>query len=134
MRTHVLRPNITIGDADYRKLVSLAMAGPADADEGDELYGELERARVIPQRKLGGDVVRMGSSLTYRADSGAERSVTLVYPADADISAGKISVLTPIGTALIGLRVGQSITWTARDGHHHVLTLLSVAPPVAVEA
>ena len=134
MRTHVLRPQITIGDADYRKLISLAMAGPAAADSGDELYSELERAHVVPQHKLTREVVRMGSSLTYRADSGAERSVTLVYPADADISAGKISVLTPVGTALIGLKVGQSITWTARDGQPHVLTLLSVGEPVTAEA
>lgn len=134
MRTHVLRPQITIGDADYRKLVSLAMAVPAAADDGDDLFSELERARVVTQAKLARDVVRMGSSVTFRADTGTERAVTLVYPADADISAGKISVLTPIGTALIGLRVGQSITWTARDGQRHVLTLLSAAPPVGAEA
>ena len=52
--------------------------------------------------------------------------VTLVYPADANIDAGKISVLTPIGTALIGLSVGQSIGWSARDGRSHRLAVLSV--------
>jgi regulator of nucleoside diphosphate kinase len=57
--------------------------------------------------------------------------VTLVYPAEADIAEGRISVLTPVGTALIGLRAGQSITWRTRDGRKQVLTVLRVTPPVA---
>ncbi len=71
----------------------------------------------------------MGSTVTYRPDSGLERTVTLVYPADANIAEGKVSVLTPVGTALIGLDVGQSITWEDRNGHKHVLTVVSVSAP-----
>jgi len=82
----------------------------------------------VPAPKLGSSVVRMGSTVTYRPDNGAERTVQLVYPADADIAQGKISVLTPVGTALIGLDIGQSITWEARDGRKHVLTVLAVEP------
>ena len=52
--------------------------------------------------------------------------MTLVYPAQADISQGKISVLTPVGTALIGLRAGHSITWDTRTGETRRLTVLKV--------
>ena len=62
------------------------------------------------------DVVRMGSTLRYVTDSGEDRTVTLVFPAEADIAAGKISILTPIGAALLGLSEGQSIHWQTRNG------------------
>jgi regulator of nucleoside diphosphate kinase len=72
----------------------------------------------------------MGSTVTYRPDNGEDRTVTLVYPAEADISLNRISVLTPVGTALIGLAKGQSITWAARDGNRHVLSVIAVTNPV----
>jgi regulator of nucleoside diphosphate kinase len=50
----------------------------------------------------------------------------LVFPGQADIAAGKISILTPIGAALIGLSQGQSIDWKTRDGRSRQLTILSV--------
>jgi regulator of nucleoside diphosphate kinase len=68
--------------------------------------------------------------VTYKADDGRERRVELVFPGEADIGAGKISILTPIGTALIGLSEGQSIAWTARDGSERHLTVLKVEGPV----
>ncbi|MNW16687.1 nucleoside diphosphate kinase regulator [compost metagenome] len=52
--------------------------------------------------------------------------MTLVFPKDADISEGRISVLTPIGTALLGLSAGQTMGWTARDDRRHTLTVLAV--------
>ena len=55
--------------------------------------------------------------------------VTLVYPEHADISQRKVSVLTPVGTALIGLRAGDSITWQAPDGQRRQLTVFWVAGP-----
>lgn len=134
MATQNLRPAITISEADHQQLMGLAQGGASVAGNGDELFAELERARVVPDRKVGADIVRMGSTVRYRPDNGEEREVTLVYPVDADIAAGKISVLTPIGTALIGLRIGQSITWTARNGQRHVLTIISVNHPETAEA
>ena len=56
--------------------------------------------------------------------------VTLVFPGEADIAQGKISILTPIGAALIGLSAGQSIDWTARDGRIHRLKVESVEAPL----
>ena len=69
----------------------------------------------------------MGSEVKFRDDtSGRIQKVFLVYPNQADISQDKISVLTPIGTALIGLRVGSSITWETRTGEFKRLTVLEV--------
>lgn len=127
LRRYDLKPKIVLSEEDHRKLIALALAGTGHtSDAAEDLLYEIERARIVPVPKLAPSVVRMGSTVTYRPDSGPERTVTLVYPADADIAAGKVSVLTPVGTALIGLDVGQSITWEGRDGHKHVLTVLSV--------
>jgi regulator of nucleoside diphosphate kinase len=90
------------------------------------LLRELDRARLVADAKMRDDVVRMGSTLSYVTDTGDARTVTLVYPGEADIEAGKISIMTPIGTALIGLSPGQTITWEARDGRVHRLTVESV--------
>ena len=130
LRRYDLQPRIVLSEDDHRKLIALALAGSGHgSDAADDLLYEIERARVVPTPKLGSSVVRMGSTVTYRPDNGAERTVQLVYPADADIAQGKISVLTPVGTALIGLDIGQSITWEARDGNKHVLTVLAVEQP-----
>ncbi len=59
--------------------------------------------------------------------------MTLVFPGEADIAKGKISVLTPIGAALIGLSASQSIDWTSRDGRIHRLTVESVEQTEVVQ-
>ena len=106
-----LNPEIVLGAADHRQLNVLAMAGLNHTpDQSDDLLHELERARVVDDGKVPEDIVRMGSTVRYRTDSDQEPQVTLVYPVDADIADERISVMTPVGTALIGLRVGQSIT------------------------
>lgn len=125
-----LSPNIVLGQADHRQLIVLAMAGLGHtAEDADGLLYELERAQVVPDGAVPDDVVRMGSFIRFRANGSGERDVELVYPADADIGAGKVSVLTPVGTALLGLRSGQSITWLTRDGRKQVLTVLGVRQP-----
>lgn len=125
-----LNPEIVLGAADHRQLNVLAMAGLTRTPElSDELLHELERASVLDDSSVPADVVRMGSTVHYRTDAGQEPTVTLVYPVDADISEGRISVLTPVGTALIGLRKGQSITWRDRAHKRHMLTVLDVTQP-----
>ena len=86
-------------------------------DVCEQLLEEVGRARLCPQTDLPEDVVAMGSDVTYRdARSGAVRQVRLVYPRQADVALGHISILTPIGAALIGMRVGAAILWPDRDG------------------
>ncbi|MBA8818461.1 nucleoside diphosphate kinase regulator [Ochrobactrum sp. P6BS-III] len=122
------KPNIVVSDVDYERLMGLANSVPEQHEEiADELMAELDRAKVVPAKRLPQNVVHMGSVVEFRSNDGHERRVTLVYPGEADIAQGKISILTPIGTALIGLAPGQSISWTARDGRAHELNVVSVS-------
>lgn len=125
-----LSPEIILGNAEHRQLTMLATANTGHAaDAADWLLSELDRAKIVSDDLVPRDVVRMGSSVRFRTN-GSEKTVQLVFPKDADIHAGRISVLAPIGTALIGLRAGQSITWLTRGGQKHVLTVIEVRPPL----
>ena len=125
------KPRIVLSEPDYARLANLAASAserlPALAGE---LQAELDRADIVAPGAVPSDVVRMGSTVEFRTDNGIARSVTLVFPAEADIASNRVSVLTPIGTALIGLAAGQSIRWTTRDGREHELTVVGVEPPV----
>ncbi|QPC94832.1 nucleoside diphosphate kinase regulator [Mesorhizobium sp. INR15] len=118
------KPAITITRSDHYSLSRLAESRAArDPDMSEQLLTELDRARVVEDRRIAADVVRMGSTLRFTTDAGEDRTVTLVFPGEADIARGKVSVLTPIGAALIGLSASQSIDWTSRDGRVHRLTV-----------
>ena len=120
-------PNIVVSAADYERLTDLATASLERLPEvAEELLNEMERAKIVKDGSVPDDVVRMGSTVTFRSHDGRERTETLVYPVDEDSNAHKISVMTPVGAALIGLAVGQSISWTARDGRKHQLTVVKV--------
>jgi regulator of nucleoside diphosphate kinase len=122
-------PEIVVGGTDHARLTNLANAAfDTVPDTAEELLSELERARVVADEAVPRDVVRMGSVVEFESE-GDRKRVMLVFPPDADIAAGKVSVLTPVGAALIGLSKGQSIAWTARDGTSHALTIRSVEQP-----
>lgn len=122
-------PEIVVGGTDHARLTNLANAAfDTVPDTAEELLSELERARVVADEKVPRDVVRMGSLVEFESE-GDRKRVTLVFPPEADIAAGRISVLTPVGAALIGLAKGQSIDWTARDGSSHALTIRAVEQP-----
>ena len=125
------RPEIVIRAADEDRLAELANGlFESLPGLGEKLLDELARARLASGDAVPADSVQMGSTLTYEVD-GVRRRVTLVYPAEADIDAGRVSVGTPIGTALLGLVEGQSIDWTARDGRRQRLTVVAVERPGA---
>jgi regulator of nucleoside diphosphate kinase len=94
-------------------------------DVAEELLGEMDRARVIPSDSFPPGIVKMGSTVEFETN-GQRRRVTVVFPGDADISQGRISILTPVGAALIGLSEGQSIMWTTRDRRTQQLTVIQV--------
>jgi regulator of nucleoside diphosphate kinase len=129
------KPRITLTAIDHEKLLALANAASNTVpDSAAELAEELDRAHVLPKGRHPVEIVCMGSEVDFRDDiTGRVQTVTLVYPSEADISKGRISVLTPIGTALIGLPVGKSIDWTTRTGESKRLTVLQVREPAAVE-
>ena len=108
-------PQIHITQSDLDRLLELVEAYPGQRFE--KLEGELVRAKVVPREKLPQDTVTMNSRIVFEDEStGERREISLVYPGSADIDAGRISVLVPVGTALLGLRVGQSIDWELPSG------------------
>lgn len=124
------KPKLVLSELDYHRLTGLAEAVEDRAPEiAEELQEEIDRANVVPNGAVPANVVQMGSTVEYESNGGETKTVTLVFPGDADIASGRISILTPIGTALIGLSPGQSINWTARDGKEHKLTVVSVKQP-----
>jgi regulator of nucleoside diphosphate kinase len=124
------KPRILISRVDQDRLSKLAHAVADRLPEvSEDLLVELDRADLVDAEELPPGVVRMGSTVEYRSDDSQDRRVTLVYPGEADITLGRISILTPIGTALIGLSVGQSIDWTARDERRHRLVVVTVDGP-----
>jgi len=125
-------PPITLHRADRERLESLAQASlDRFPQTAAYLLRELERARVVD---TGGDFARIGSRVTFRDDAtGQVREVTLTYPAEADIAAARVSVLTPIGAALIGMSKDQTIGWQTPAGEWRPLTVLSVQAPAAAQ-
>ena len=125
--TRTRSTTLIVSDAEYERLTDLANASmerlPAVAQE---LLDELERAQIVGDKDVPKDVVRMGSTVTFKSDDGNTRTLKLVYPADESLDDHRISIMTPVGAALIGLGTGQSISWTARDGKHHQLTVKKV--------
>jgi len=123
-------PTIVVSTENHKRLTGLAAVAEAHAPEvASVLSGEMERARVVRPETLPADAVQMGSTVEFRTETGKLRRVTLVYPGDADIAQGRVCILTPIGAALVGLSPGQSMSWIARDGREHLLTVLKVEPP-----
>lgn len=128
--THIRRelPPISLSGLDSERLERLAQAAAAKVPHtADFLAREVARANVVPSGfKLQG-VVAMGSWVRFRDDTTNHvRAVTLVYPDQADLAVSRLSVLSPVGAALIGLSEGQSIEWQSPNGGWRSLTVLQV--------
>jgi len=126
------RPAIVVTSDDFNTLNRIA-EGAADTmpELAAELGQELDRARILPEGRSSPDHVRIGSEVTFRDETtGKQSAVTLVWPQDADIAANKISVVTPIGVALIGMAADRSIDWTTRSGEVKRLTVTEVRDPL----
>jgi regulator of nucleoside diphosphate kinase len=121
-------PPITITADDMHRLSLLANSSMARLPYvADFLARELGRATVVSDQAALQDVVRMGSQVTYRDDgTGRTREVILVYPHEADIDLNRVSILTPVGAALIGLSVGQTIEFDTPKGERRSLTVVQV--------
>jgi regulator of nucleoside diphosphate kinase len=120
-------PAILISDGDLEALNRLAdQARGHLAAAAEQLLLELERARIVAQDQLPPETVRMGSTVTFVTEDGRERTIELTFPDRADIAADRISILTPVGAALIGVSVGQTIDWPAPNGRRRSLTVKAV--------
>jgi regulator of nucleoside diphosphate kinase len=117
------RPPIQVSETDADRLFLLIDRAPADRSG---LRQELERAQV--RAKVPETVVAMNSTVEFLDDAhGETRTIQLVYPGEADIAANKVSVLSPVGAGLLGLKAGQSIQWPDRDGRLRALRVLKVS-------
>lgn len=117
MRNH----SITISSTDYGGLLSLVNSARLDrrvsAENLDALERELARAKVVDPSEISDDVVTMNAKVWFRdLDSDEIEEYTLVYPSKADVLRNRISVLAPIGTALLGYRVGDIVVWRVPSG------------------
>lgn len=91
------------------------------------LVRKLMRAHIVNDNDVPDDTVTMRSRLMFREDNcGVDQVVTLTYPGDREFYDDALSVLTPVGAALIGLSEGQSVTFPAPDGRHTTLTVLKI--------
>ena len=122
---------ILLSGSDYDRLIDLLDSLPESrAAEFESLRTELERASIVAADVVPETVVTMNSEVhCVDESSGRERFITLVYPSEADADKGKISVLAPLGSALIGLSVGQSIDWQVKDGRLLRLKVLNATQP-----
>ena len=124
----VTRPTVHMIDSEADGLADLAISVRERLPQVSELLlEEVSRANIYSPEKIPGDVVIMNSFVEFMdGSSGTTRSVQLVFPQDADISNGRVSILTPVGAGLIGLRQGQSILWPDREGKERKLTIVKV--------
>lgn len=125
-------PQLVIDEVHYDQLLDLAYGAMRRfPDVATRLLEEVERAEILNSGKMPANVVNIGSEVTYRDNTtGLNKTVTLVFPENADIAQGRASVLTPIGAALIGLAEGDTLDWTTRSGKRRLLTVLTVCTKV----
>ncbi|MET0855625.1 MAG: nucleoside diphosphate kinase regulator [Telluria sp.] len=123
-----MKPPITISSRDADRLETLAGATSPVADASRQaLLGELARADIVEPEDMPPGVVTMNSTVRFEIDSPDEQfCLTLAYPKDMDQLSNGISILTPIGTALLGLSVGDTIDWPRPDGQLLQVRLLEV--------
>lgn len=98
-----------------------------NSDEFENLELELDRAKIIDEASVPSGLVTMNTKFKFEVvTEKKEMTITIVYPEDANFAEGKISVLAPLGSALIGLQIGQEINWMFPDGKLKKLKILEV--------
>jgi regulator of nucleoside diphosphate kinase len=130
-RARIARPPILIAEHEADALYELALAWRTrHPHSAAMLLDELGRAATVPAGELPADVVTMRSHVVFLDRASGERhAVELVYPGEADLAHGRVSVMTPIGAALIGLRRGEPIDWPNRRGELRRLEIVEVVQP-----
>lgn len=121
------KPPIVISSLDMERIEALLeRMPPVQAAQYEALRGELDRADVVQPSDMPADIVTMNSVVTFKDDdSSDELTISLVYPSGAGVP-GTVSVLAPVGSALLGLRVGQHIEWPTPDGRRRHLRVLEI--------
>ena len=123
-----LPPSITVSSHDLARLEALLDSPAASAlPAAAALSDELTRATVLAPGEMPAGIVKMHSRVECEdATTGDKHVLTLVYPREANVDEHKVSVLAPVGTALLGLSIGQSIDWDAPGGRKLKLRVTAV--------
>lgn len=113
--------NIYITEPDYNRLSALIEktreGNDVDRQYLNKLEAELDRAEIVEAKDIPANVITMRSTVRLKdLVSGEENTYSLVFPTEADFNQGKISVLAPIGTAILGYKSGDTIEWTVPSG------------------
>lgn len=113
--------DIFITEEDHEKLMRLLKGARQrryrDLDHVEQLDAELDRAHLVPADQIPPDVVTMNSKVALRdLDTDGDMVLTLVFPHQANVDEGKVSVLAPLGTAILGYRAGDVIEWQVPGG------------------
>lgn len=129
-----MKKKIIISSRDERRIRSLLdarrSANAAEAENLQRLAGELDRARILPTEEMPSDVVALGSTVELEDLDDSEISTyTLVLPHEADASQGRISVLAPLGTGMLGFRAGDEFKWPVPTGTIQVRIRRLIAQP-----
>jgi regulator of nucleoside diphosphate kinase len=128
---------IVISDTDHQRLEALVESARYDAslhqDYLDALEGELKRAQIVPQSEVPEEVITMDSVVRLRdLDTDDVDQFQLVYPVDADMAHHRISVLAPVGTAILGYRLRDVIEWPVPAGLRRLrVEMVSYQPEMA---
>lgn len=121
------RPNIVLSSLDAERLERLIETLPAAVPGLAALEDEIARAKIVAPEKMPPDVVTMNSTVKFQVNaSNEEFTLTLVYPRDVDGSNDKISILAPVGSALLGLSRGDEIEWPKPGGGVLRVSILDV--------
>ncbi|RYF24700.1 MAG: nucleoside diphosphate kinase regulator [Comamonadaceae bacterium] len=112
------KPSITLSSLDVDRIEALMAGIPASAFPGKaDLQAELDRADVLAPEQMPADVVTMNSTVQFAIrETGKDFCLSLVYPRDMDGSADRISIFAPVGSALLGLAVGDELAWPGPGG------------------
>ena len=118
--------DLLVSARDAESLASVVGDNNAEHEAADALADLMMEARLVPDGELPENRVAMNSRVTYRDGDGAERTVRLVHPRDADPATLRISVLSPVGRALLGRKAGATITASLPGGRGLKLRILGV--------
>lgn len=130
MNTTTKRPNLLLSRLDVERIEALLDSPQYRSMNTAALREELERAELREPTALPADLITMNTTALVKVVDGDQREqeheLTLVYPRDADGGGEKVSILAPVGSALLGLRVGDSIDWPMPGGRSARLHVLAV--------
>ena len=121
-------PSIVVSSRDFSRLEQLLDSpGLRRHPAAVALMEELSRAEILPPEQIPEGTVTMHSTVECEDElTGGRHALTLVYPHEANVDSGHVSILAPVGSALLGLSIGQSIDWNAPDGRQLRLRVTTI--------